>query len=556
MKVLTRHICILSALGATLSACDDDWLETNALDRSIAEENVCASDADCLPGEACIAQRCIHPSSESYDIGIRLTYPNALDLPVTLYKHVQPGSELGEFPQPAPVNTAVTIRQNGVPMIGTLTFTQADSWHGLEDQRAVALTQDFRIDLNPSIYNITFFPEDKSLPTMFFDHIQVDAHHRFIDLDVTTSSDSLTHTNWYARNFTITYNANAQFTNSPIDPTPDNGEDFTDNKIIVRVSDKNSPASTAEITLDPDNPQADTLLPPQQLNSSRSYKIVMSQYLTPRLKLTNVLGEFTVSLETTQHSPEFSDTYGINVWDVQKQLGHLSFASDSSNTNAHVTVTAHTPKDGIPSYHWNFSSSERSGDDGYFFIEYPIIDAQKLTYTVQVTFDPDSSLASETFIFDDIQAISQIPIQKKTVLSGTVYKPDGSPLPDATLSFTTRDSGRSAGCEPIVTDQDGRYTVSLDRMTYDVAIEPPKSLGLPNAFFKIDKPEQTQMTRDFALPFPSLVYGTCIDSARNPLQKVHTEVFIRDNEGFTRKLDAASSDHTGTFRLFIPTTLE
>lgn len=554
MKILIRHIWILSAIGVTGSACNDVWLETNAFDRSIVAENVCSSDADCLIAESCVAQRCIHTSSETYDIGIRLTYPNALELPVTLYKHVQPGSKLGEFPQPTPINTTVTIRQNGVPMIGTLTFTQANSWHGLEDQRAVALTQDFRIDLNPGIYNITFFPEDKSLPTMFFDNIQVDELNRFIDLDVTTSSDSLTNTNWYARNFTITYNANAQFSNSH-SPDPNDDEDFTDNKIIVRVSDKNSPASTAEITLDPDNPQADTLLPPQQLNSSRAYKIVMSQNLTPRLKLTNVLGEFIVNLKTTQYAPEFSDTYGVNVWDVQKQLGHLSFASDSINTNAHVTVTAHTPKDGLPSYHWNFSSSERSGDDGYFFIEYPIIDAQKLTYTVQVTFDPDSSLASETFTFDDIQAISQIPIQNKIILSGSVYKPDGSPLPEATLTFTTRDSGRSAGCEPIITDQDGHYTVSLDRMTYDVAIEPPKSLGLPNAFFKIDKPEQTQMTRDFALPFPSLVYGTCIDNARQPLQKVHTEVFIRDNEGFTRKLDTAASDHTGTFRLFIPTTL-
>ena len=535
-------------------------------------EAKCRTTSSCPSDTVCIAGRCASASGAPYDVALKLTYPDAVDKPFTRYLEFTPGESLGAFELPDPVVGNLSVWYEGRQVEGTATFTQHGAWNGAENaQSFVFSAQKSDFSIYPAVYDIVFTPaqsEGRVFPTMVFDSIEVDNAHSDLvfqivhDLDSplapssapVPSSHAMT---WWAGLFTVSYTWGKRASNSD-ENTDDKGDaDAFHPQIAFRITDTKQSASVAQIVLDLSPGEIkhfnsiDMSLPPQRVESTRDYRITALYQMTPTLQMEEVLGTFELSVNGVEN---------VSVKEVvlrpfasRKFVGQLMPPSATNPANAIVSVSA---VDEAGNIQWKSTAHAPTSSDGYFTFDYPAnsctSDNCNVTYTVHVSYEDEHVLASESFVFDDLEALKNIDVTPKTPVSGIVYaEDDATPLSGVTVSFTPLKAESSRTIE-VVTDRDGRYNVNLNHRHYDVELIPNRTRGVSIAFDTLRVDSSNPITRDFSFERSNLIFGTCNDDVQSPVSDVRADVYIRSKSGAVRKVASSATDDKGIFRLFVP----
>ena len=531
-------------LGILLAAgCSDmsDGIPMYAL-TEVGADVVCANDHSCQNDEQCVAYRCAIVSNESIDIALRMTYPDAPDVPVISYHELTPGKSVGEFSMPQMQNVRVYVNYQNEWINGNLSISQADAWPGLDaeqkGQLSVVEKNDFSLRMVPGHYNITVFPADTSakLPTMYFENIEVTAETTEIVINLSTDGSPKLDTN--SRGLDVLYHVFL--------PEQSESADIT-----LTVKDTSSPASTAHYSLD-SSESHDLLriwMPPQDKYETRKYQVQTTQKVTPTLTINQILKEFEMGPVPPENGGDivvYGDVIPVDVdaYASTEIRGRVMSSSAAAPAGASVTIAGSTDN-----LSWTTRAHEDTSNDGYFIVDMP----QGLTESeceVRIVYPADSTLASRTIKtrcpFETDQLV--VDIDPKNIINGAVFNEStGAPVDNARLYFSPADS--IGGDIEITTSSDGSFQVALDDKQYNVTVSAPRSDGLPTMNLQVDGTNKGILRLN--LKRGELVYGSCRTDDGEPLGDVRTEVFVRQN-GTARRLNVSETDVYGTFRLFIP----
>lgn len=520
----------------------------------------CLSDADCKRDETCLADYCVYSGGEPYPVALRMTYPDALDRPMTHYRDFVPGESLGDVAYPPTIGVGMSVTFGGMPLTGTASFSPVGAWKSLEDSQSYLISDVMTpIDIQAGTYNITFFPASGkklgvSLPTMYFDGIDIRTGKNLI-FDIMQNTVDFQENGWWSGYFVLTYAWTETVQAGSAKPgDSETGEVFVPTSTL-RIADVSSPAAVS-IPLDAscDTPNCfttvDLPLPPQRYGTTRKYVVTAIQRLSSTLRLTTRLKEFSIPLNNIQDVLGMSDLVTEFVFSpvlVEKKRGQILVPSAQSAANGLVSVSAQSA-DGI--YSWTSIAHSAASSDGYFTFDVPVLDSD-FVYTVNVQFDASHALASESFTFHSLDELLAIDVTPKTTLSGVVYGPTGAPLANAVLCFTPDNTDVSTTIEA-TTDERGFYTVALNHRAYALSIAPSKSAGIASLFTDVVITDSTPRSLDFTLRHTNLMFGRSLDDHGNARANVRAEAFTRSSSGKVTKMATAMSDENGIFRLFVP----
>ena len=537
---LARLTYLLGCLFA--AGCSDiyDGIPVFAL-TEVGADIACASNSDCQNDEKCVAYRCAIVSKESIDIALRMSYPQAPDVPVISYHQLTPGESIGDFTMPQMQNVRIYAKYKGEWINGNLSITRADAWPGLDaeqkGQLSIVEKNSFQMQMVPGIYNITVFPADTSaeLPTMYFENVEISSESNEIILDSAYGTE---------KNGTDTSDLYVRY--HIFLPTQSDSAD-----ISLTIKDVASPASTAHYTLS--SAQNDNLtslrMPPQNQYDTREYQVLTAQKVTPTLTINQTLNTFKIGPVPPEDGRDIV-VYGdvlpidINAFASTEIRGRVMSSTTVTPAGASVTIAGTTDN-----LSWTSRSHEETSNDGYFIVDMPQ-GLPKSDCEVRIVYPSDSVLASRTVKtkcpFDTDQLI--VNVSPKNVIRGSVFNESTSaPVDNARLYFSPSDS--IGGDIEITTAGNGSFEVALDDKQYNVTISAPRPDGLPPTHIQVDGTNVGIL--NLSLKRGELVYGSCHDEDGDPIGDVRTEVYVRQN-GTARRLNVSESDIYGTFRLFIP----
>lgn len=541
----------------------------------------CADDSQCADGDSCLAGRCANAVGESYEIALKLTYPDAVDAPVTVYRDFVPGESLGTFTRPELLTGTMTIAFLGGDVAGTAVFTPHDAWNGIENAHAFSLSQGkTEYAVYPGKYDIVFYPastETETLPVMIFDDISIENSGQELRFRVENprgvfpQSENVWWSQMIAATFEIAKTSSKEDEKKPGDHGNGSGESAKEDnaalegaafrpQVQFRIVDADFGIISTQYSMDLSDKECvfylpDFLLPPQR--STRRYVFKLVYQLTPFLQLTQTIGEFISEFDSPGGClgvchMNSTLNYVIDGWKSRSFKGQIMAPSAITPANGTVSITA---TDAEGKIQWKTSAQTPTSSDGYFVFDYPDIDCEvlgcQMSYKVDVSYDDDHALASESFVFDALEDLKAIPVKPKTAVAGTVYSHNGKPLSQVTVSFKPRNTDSSAVIET-QTDVNGYYNVRLNHRLYDVAFIPVKSSGVSQEFSRLDVSDLNEIEYDFSFRRPNLVYGNIVDSEYHGIEGVRLDAYIRTEDGVVRRVASSESDADGVFRLFVP----
>ena len=511
----------------------------------VGADVACGSDNSCMEGEICVADRCVIISNEIIDVAIRMSFPQARDVPVISYHQLIPGDSVGAFTMPKlqPVKFYVKYRDAWID--GNLSITPSNTWTGIDAEQKGLLSvngkNELPVQMIPGTYNITVFPADitAELPTMYFEHVQIDSDTSEVVFDLSKEDE--------IDNMLPAGNVDLICRLS----TPNINASTSD--ISLTIKDQDSPASSAHYTLNSDSTRnpLPVWLPPQSLYGPRNYQIRTTQNVTPTLTINQVLQDFVMD-PFTQEEDDNHVVYGdvvsldIQTFSSAEIRGRVMCNAAVGPAGAKVTITGSSRDNNLT---WTSRSHEETSNDGYFILDMPQ-EIEPSDCTIRVVYPSDSPLASQSiqtqcpFATDELV----IDIDNKTAFAGTVFNESThTPVDNAHIVFTPTDH---IGSDiEIFSKSDGTFEVALDAKIYQVSINAPRANGLPPITTLIDGSDPKML--NFSLKRGELIYGTCLTDDGEPAADVRTEVYVLQN-GTAKRLNVTESDSTGTFRLFIP----
>lgn len=535
-------------------------------------EAKCDDARQCSGSSLCMLGFCASDKGASYDVALKLTYPDAVGNPKTYYRSFAPGSELGVFSLPEVAQGRMTVWFEDRQIEGTAFFAQHGAWNGADEPKTFVLSsQKSEFSVYASVYDIAFSPSPADgivYPSMVFDSVAVDADHSDLTFRITHESapekspakdpdaSSGAIERWSGLlSLTYVYCDSSAKNNNP------SGSELTSDgfnpQVTLRAADMDQSANMTQITLDlaelkeTGRGTIDILLPPQRRDSLRKYRLTAVYRLTQSLQMQESLGVF--ELGSFGAASVSAKEIALRPFESREFVGQLTAPPGANPGNAVVTVSA-SDKNGDLT--WKSTAEAPASSDGYFVFDYPAnacaSDACHMTYNVHVTYEDEHALASESFAFDDMQSLKSIPVTAKTPISGVVYAEDGvTGLSGITVSFTPT-NGESSRAIEAVTDSGGRYSASLNHRHYDVSVIPARSSGLPIAFDSVDVAGSEAMIRDFRFSQPTLIFGTCLDDKGLPASEVRTDIYVQSKTGTIVKIASSQTDDSGLFRLFAP----
>lgn len=559
-----KRFCLYILSAAAITACENVPSAAHIESLKAGADVMCASQSDCASSESCTAQRCASTDGIPYPITLRLSYPDAA-MPVFLDGIFQPNTSFGVFAQPQPISTTLSISYDQTPLAGTLYLTPAESLPDMPSSPAFKLDAAMRpIPATPGVYNLTFYPSatgNTPLPTMYFDNIPFDQDHTHIALNIQKSlQNNIEDDNaWWSGTFTLSYLIRRGTSDAVANGKSDDDKDpDKQERIGIRISDTESPAQTALIPMPETCSDAkcftslDIPMPPQRINTTRIYRISTTDRPTKFLKITTDHGNFKLRTDRTKN-----DAYASLISDITVTTypyipfqGQLLAPSAQSANNATVNIAAADKEKGI---HWTSTASALTGSDGRFRLDIPQIEGN-FTYSVNVSFEPGHSMASECFTFSSLDSLKQIFVTPKTRVSGKITRKGADTgIENALLRFSPRSSLAMETTET-TTDADGNYSVLLNHRLYDIEIVPQTTSGLPTTFAALNVSDENAISADFEINDANVLFGTCLDVNAIPLPNVRAEAYTRSADGKTVKLATGISDDYGLLRLFIPST--
>ncbi len=571
IKRYLGYVGCLSAASAALGCESIPGAESHA-ELVYGSEAECDDARQCSGSSLCMLGFCASDKGASYDVALKLTYPDALGNPKTFYRAFAPGAELGVFSLPESAQGRMTVWFDDRQIEGTAIFTQHGAWNGADDPITFVLSsQKNEFSVYASVYDIVFVPSPADgivYPSMVFDSVIVDAEHS--DLTFRITHDSAPEQSsakapdasggvierWSGL-LSLTYVYCDSSAKNDDSAGSDLASDLFHPQVMLRAADMAQSANMTQITLDLPALQETgrgtigISLPPQRRDSLGKYRLTAVYRLTQSLQMQESLGIFEIGARGA--SAAAAKEIALRPFESREFVGQLTAPSGANPANAVVTVSA-SDKNGDLT--WKSTSEAPASSDGYFVFDYPAndcaTDACHMTYNVHVSYDDEHGLASESFVFDDLQSLKSIPVTAKTPISGTVYAEDGvTGLGGITVSFTPT-NGESSRAIEAVTDSDGRYSASLNHRHYDVSVIPSRSSGLPIAFDSVDVAGTEAMVRDFRFAPPTLIFGTCLDDKGLPASEVRTDVYVQSKTGTIVKIASSQTDGNGLFRLFAP----
>jgi hypothetical protein len=492
----------------------------------------CEAAGDCVDGQVCEVGFCVVPTTERELVAVQLTPPNTSEYLTEQFPSVEleQGSELPDLQLLRPVLLTGTVLSPGedglTPVAAQLLLRRVNpsiEGRNLRFQSQSTRDTGFALQLPQGEYDITVLPERTDLPphTLRGVPVQVDVNY---DVEFPAKED-------YTRLRGRVVYTNADGQNMPLAGIRVRAVDESDATVSTTIETLED--GLFEVLVRDTESEVDLVLSP--VEEVR----ILPRVVVNRVDLTGKdvqLGD--QSLGVVQ--PHGRPVYGVVQGEDGVPVPGARMVFSGAVGNGIVSVTAETDTAGT------FDLRLPAGR--YAVVLVPGADSE---YAVTELNDIDLTASG-----DVPDALAELQLPRKALVTGTMLNPVGEPIPEAVVEFRLQflnSAAAAAGTQNVSTrtDADGRFELRVHAGVYEIEAVPGEGSGWARGTTAGVEIGRDGAEIDVIASPGNVAYGRVLAPDATPMPDVLVEIF-RSADGAPRLVGMGRTDESGSYVVLVP----